>query len=81
MKRTYFISLFILVLLFSLPLNAQDTESENPEDVIREARKCMEIGMPGSGFLLSAGCEVHHCCKPENILALTQAARDYGSYS
>lgn len=52
-----------------------------PEDVIREARKCMEIGMPGSGFLLSAGCEVHHCCKPENILALTQAARDYGSYS
>jgi uroporphyrinogen decarboxylase len=52
-----------------------------PEDVVREARKCMEIGMPGSGFALSAGCEVHHACKPENIKALVQAAKDFGQYS
>ena len=51
-----------------------------PEDVIREAKKCLELGMPGSGYALSAGCEVHHACKPENIKALVQAAKDFGVY-
>lgn len=51
-----------------------------PEDVRQEAKKCLEIGMPGSGYALSAGCEVHHACKPENIKALVQAAKDYGVY-
>jgi MtaA/CmuA family methyltransferase len=51
-----------------------------PEDVLKEAKQCIEIGMPGSGFALSAGCEVHHACKPENIKALVQAAKDYGVY-
>jgi MtaA/CmuA family methyltransferase len=51
-----------------------------PEDVFRDAKKSLEIGMPGSGFWLTAGCEVHHACKPENIKALVQAAKEYGVY-
>ncbi len=51
-----------------------------PEDVLREAKKCIEIGMPGGSFWLTAGCEVHHACKPENIKALVQAAKEYGVY-
>lgn len=52
----------------------------SPNDVMEEARKCLEIGMPGSGFLLSAGCEVHHNVPEENILALIEAAKMYGHY-
>ncbi|MEM2960900.1 MAG: uroporphyrinogen decarboxylase family protein [Candidatus Bathyarchaeia archaeon] len=51
-----------------------------PEDVDREAKKCIEIGKPGSGFALSAGCEVHHSIPEENILALIKAAEKYGRY-
>ena len=51
-----------------------------PEDVVREVRKCLEIGMPGYGYWLSAGCEVHHACKPENIKAMVQAVKDFGVY-
>lgn len=51
-----------------------------PEDVIKAVRKCLEIGMPGGRYWLSAGCEVHHVVKPENLKALVQAARLYGTY-
>lgn len=51
-----------------------------PEDVEKAARETLEIGMPGYGFWLTCGCEVHHCCKPENILALTKAVREHGVY-
>jgi len=49
-----------------------------PEEVMEAARKCIEIGREGGGFILSAGCEVHHMVPEENLLALTAAARRYG---
>ncbi len=52
----------------------------SPADVMEAARRCIEIGKPGSGFLLSAGCEVHHMVPEANILALVEAAKKYGKY-
>jgi uroporphyrinogen decarboxylase len=51
-----------------------------PDDVLEAAKKCIEIGKPGSGFLLSAGCEVHHAVREENIYALVKACKLYGKY-
>jgi MtaA/CmuA family methyltransferase len=50
------------------------------DDVLQAAKKCLEIGMPGSGFLLSAGCEVHHGIPIENVSALREAADRWGRY-
>jgi len=52
----------------------------SPDDVMAAAKKCLDIGMPGGGFLLSAGCEIHHGVPPENIKALVRAAAKYGVY-
>mgnify|MGYP005834206859 CR=1 FL=1 len=51
-----------------------------PEDVDAAAKRCIEIGKPGSGYWLSAGCEVHHALPEENIFALVRAAKKYGTY-
>ncbi len=51
-----------------------------PDDVMAAAKKCLDIGMPGGGFLLSAGCEIHHGVPPANIKALVKAAALYGVY-
>jgi MtaA/CmuA family methyltransferase len=51
-----------------------------PEEVTAAAKKCIDIGMPGSGYWLTAGCEIHHDVPPENIKALVKAAARYGVY-
>lgn len=51
-----------------------------PEMVDAAAKKAIEIGKPGSGYWLSAGCEVHHALPEENIFALVKAAQKYGKY-
>jgi len=51
-----------------------------PEDVDRAAKMCIEIGKAGGGYMLGAGCEVHHSLPEENILALIKAAEKYGRY-
>lgn len=52
-----------------------------PEDVIKEVKEYLDIGMPGGKFWLTASCEVHHAVKPENLKALIKAARLYGNYN
>lgn len=52
-----------------------------PEEVIKDVRERLKIGMPGGKFWLSAGCEVHHLVPPENLRAMIRAARIYGTYS
>jgi uroporphyrinogen decarboxylase len=50
-----------------------------PEEVRREARKCLEDCKDSPrGFILATGCEVPIEAPPENLLALVQAARDEG---
>jgi len=52
-----------------------------PEQVREACREAVEQGMPGSRFILSAGCEVPRDTPPENLRAMVKAARDFGSYT
>lgn len=50
-----------------------------PEKVMAEARDCIEKGSRiKKGYILGTGCEVPLNSRPENILALVEAARIYG---
>lgn len=55
--------------------------SGTPEDVTEAARRCIEEGAAGGGYILSPGCEVPHETPPANLEALVQAAKTYGTYS
>ncbi|GAH62661.1 unnamed protein product, partial [marine sediment metagenome] len=62
--------------------NVRPTETllgGTPEDVRREARKCLEDcrDSPG-GFILASGCEVPIESPPENVMALIETARSDG---
>ena len=48
-----------------------------PQDVKREAGRCIEAASKGGGFILSAGCEIPMKTPPENLAALVETARDY----
>jgi len=62
--------------------NVRPTETllqGSPDDVRREARKCLDDcrDNPG-GFILASGCEVPIETPPENVEALMAVARTYG---
>jgi len=49
--------------------------------LIREAcRQLIALWKPGGRFILNAGCAIPPGTPPENIRALVQAAREFGSY-
>jgi uroporphyrinogen decarboxylase len=49
--------------------------------IIREAcRQLIALWKPGGRFILNAGCAIPPGTPPENIRALVQAAREFGSY-
>lgn len=50
------------------------------DEVLSAAKQCLEIAKGGSGYLLSAGCEVHHGIPIENVTALKEAAERWGRY-
>jgi uroporphyrinogen decarboxylase len=50
------------------------------EDVERAVKKTLDTAMVNGMFWLSAGCEIHHALPEENILALVNSARKFGSY-
>ena len=52
----------------------------SPENVIEEARKCIEDGGEGGGFILSSGDQVPGITPEENFKAMIKAAREYGKY-
>jgi MtaA/CmuA family methyltransferase len=51
-----------------------------PEEVELAAKNVMDSAKENGMFWLSAGCEVHHTLREENILALVNSARKFGSY-
>lgn len=51
-----------------------------PEDVTAKAREALEILAPGGGFILGPGCALPATTPDENIDALIDAAKRYGSY-
>ena len=52
-----------------------------PNDVARETQECLQIGMPGGGYILSTDHSLHDDIPLENILALIDTVKKYGNYS
>jgi uroporphyrinogen decarboxylase len=51
------------------------------DEVMDDARQRIQIGMPGSGFILSTACAVAPHVPRENVQALEEAAEEFGGYS
>jgi len=52
----------------------------NADQVEAEARKCLEIGMPGGGFILATGDQCGRDTPEENIFRLVEVCEKYGRY-
>jgi uroporphyrinogen-III decarboxylase len=61
----------------NVPLSLLQTGT--PDEVRECCRRLIEVAAPGGGFLLDSGAVIHQG-KDENLRAMLQAARDYGTY-
>jgi len=52
----------------------------NPDDVRQSVKQTIAQAAPGGGYVLSSSNSIHPGCKPENYLAMVEAARRYGRY-
>ncbi len=50
------------------------------EDIIGEARDCIEGAGADGGFVLGSGCVIPRTAKRQNLVALSRAASEYGRY-
>ncbi len=50
------------------------------EDVEGEVSRCMREGAPGGGFILSSSNTIYKGTRPQNLLAMIEAARRLGRY-
>jgi uroporphyrinogen decarboxylase len=50
------------------------------DDILKEARECIESAAKGGGYILSSGCEIPYEAKIENLRALVKAAETFGKY-
>jgi len=50
------------------------------EEVIAETKECLEIGMPGGGYILSSDHSFHNDIPLENISAMIETVKKYGKY-
>lgn len=50
-------------------------------DVIREARACIDAAAAGGGFILATGDQCGRDTPDENLFALVEVAKNYGRYS
>ncbi len=55
--------------------------SKNPEGVIQESRKLIDVNRGKGRFILSAGCNIGPASVPENLRAMVKAAKTFGFYS
>ena len=53
----------------------------DPETVREETRRCITEASPGGGHILSSSNSLHPGCKPENVVAMFEAAREFGDYA
>jgi uroporphyrinogen decarboxylase len=51
-----------------------------PEEVRESVRETIPQAAPGGGYIISSSNSIHPGCKPENYLAMVEAAREYGKY-
>ena len=52
-----------------------------PEQVLEESKHCIERAGQGGGFVLAPGCGVPPNAPPENLVAMRQAAEQFGRYA
>jgi uroporphyrinogen decarboxylase len=50
------------------------------EDVIKETKECLKIGMPGGGYILSTDHSLHDDIPIENVKAMIETVMKYGNY-
>ncbi len=53
---------------------------KNKKETIEETKKCLEIGMPGGGYILSSSNSIHSAVKPENYAAMLDTLKKFGKY-
>jgi len=54
--------------------------SGSPDDVRENVRQTIAAAAPGGGYIISSSNTIHPGCKPENYIAMVEAARKYGRY-
>jgi uroporphyrinogen decarboxylase len=54
--------------------------SKGTQDVEAEVKRTIEIAAPGGGYILASSNTIHPGVKPENYIAMVQAAHRYGKY-
>jgi uroporphyrinogen decarboxylase len=52
----------------------------SPDEVRQNVRDTIAKAAPGGGYIISSSNSIHPGCKPENYLAMVEAARSYGRY-
>lgn len=50
------------------------------EDVIAEAKDCIDKAAPGGGYILGSSNVIHSGVPTENFLAMIETCREYGKY-
>lgn len=51
-----------------------------PAEVRENVRDTIAQAAPGGGYIISSSNSIHPGCKPENYVAMVDAAREFGSY-
>jgi hypothetical protein len=52
-----------------------------PEDIDRLVREAIDTAAPGGGYIAGSSNSITHYCRPENVLAMRDAIREYGRYT
>jgi uroporphyrinogen decarboxylase len=50
------------------------------EDVARAVRRAIADAGHGGGFILSSSNSIHSSCKPENVVTMVKAGKEFGDY-
>jgi uroporphyrinogen decarboxylase len=50
------------------------------DDVVRETKRCLEIGKPGGGYIISSSNTIHSSVNPENYRVMLDTIFENGNY-
>ena len=50
------------------------------DDVVAETKLCLEIGMPGGGYIISSSNTIHSSVRPENYKTMLDTIYEFGVY-
>lgn len=54
---------------------------KSAKETIEETKNCLDIGMPGGGYILSSSNSILSSVKPENYRAMLETLKQFGQYS